>query len=526
MGLRTSIRDITDKKQIEKEIALNEERLNLVLNSLRDGVWDWYIQTGEVYFSERYYTMIGYAPYELPQSFETWTRLVHPEDIGSSMDIVEHALVTGEPFEMEFRMKTKDGHWRWILGRGRTIEKADDGRPLRMLGTHMDVTNRKMLESTIRQSQKLEAMGVLAGGIAHDFNNILAGIIGYAELVMDDVAQESKNFDRLTGIINSSERAREVIAQILTFSRKGEKEYQTIDVRIIIKETITLIRASLPATIEIKQQINTNLPNIFGDPTQIHQILMNLSTNAFHAMPQEGVLEISCEEIESSADFIQKFPSAKMGKYVCLRVKDNGTGIDPDVQSKIFDPFFTTKEKGSGTGLGLSVVHGIVSDHGGIIDIESHVGEGTDVHVYFPAIETAVDEDGHKATTQMTGSESILLVDDEEVLSLVVSEMLENMGYSVISVTDGKAALDMFKAAPDRFDLVLSDITMPYLTGIELVQKLHQIRPEMPVILWSGDHANIPEEILGKDANVSFLKKPFLQSELSVAIKEAVQFKA
>ena len=238
-GIRTSIRDITERKKVERQVFLSEQRLQLAMESIRDGVWDWRLDTGEAYFSSRWYTMLGYDPNEMPPSYDTWKQLTHPEDIDTCEQIIRSALESGNPFEMEFRMRTREGQWKWILARGRAFEKDTQGKPLRMLGTHMDMTQRKLMESNMRQSQKMEAMGTLAGGIAHDFNNILAGIIGYAELVLDEVDPDSRACTRLNGIINSSERARELISQILTFSRKEEKEIQPVDIRLITREALS-----------------------------------------------------------------------------------------------------------------------------------------------------------------------------------------------------------------------------------------------------------------------------------------------
>ncbi len=522
LGIRTSIRDISEKKETEKQIIKSEQRLNLVLNSLRDGVWDWRLDNGDVYFSSRYYTMLGYDPDELPASYETWQNLIHPDDLDQAERAVNQALESGEPFEMEFRMLAKGGNWRWILGRGRAVEKDGEGRPLRMLGTHMDITQRKNLESRVRQSQKLEAVGTLAGGIAHDFNNILAGIIGYAELVMDDVEEGSRSYSRLNGIIDGSERARKLISQILTFSRKSEREMHSVDVRLVVKEALKLIRASMPATINIQQDIKPGLPFVMGDPTQIHQVIMNLSTNALHAMADGGTLEIVLDTLQISNEDSRKYDDLLPGEYIRLQLSDNGCGMSPEILPKIFDPFFTTKEKERGTGLGMSVVHGIIKDHNGDIRIHSVEGKGTDVFVFLPVHEHTSKKSGKLNNDQHQGVENILLVDDEEVLSVVAQDMLESMGYSVTALTDSVDALERFVRNPDDWDILLSDITMPVITGIDLAEKVQQIRPELPVILWSGDHSKLPDNIQQSSMKLYFLKKPFRQRELSKIVREAL----
>ncbi|MCG8620279.1 MAG: PAS domain S-box protein [Desulfobacterales bacterium] len=520
LGIRTSIRDITGTKEAEKKIARSEQRLALVLDTLRDGVWDWRLDNGEVYFSPRYYTMLGYEPGELPAAYDTWRTLTHPEDLPSAEQTISEALQSATPFEMEFRMKAKDGGWRWILGRGRTVEKDDHGKSLRMLGTHMDITHRKEMDNRMRQSQKLEAVGTLAGGIAHDFNNILAGIIGYAELVMDEVDPASKGYGRLKGIISGSERARELISQILTFSRKTEREQHPVDIRLIVKEAMTLLRASLPATIRIEQYIAPALPFVMGDPTQIHQVIMNLCTNALHAMAEGGILTVTLTMAEPDNGRLTTQPDRENPEGVLLQVSDTGCGIPSDVLPKIFDPFFTTKDKERGTGLGLSVVHGIIRDHNGDIRFESQEGQGTDVIVYFPAHEHSGQDKQPDTSPHSAGTERILLVDDEEVLSVVVQDMLENMGYRVTALTDSLDALQRFSHSPEDWDILLTDVTMPHMTGYELAQAVLRVRPELPVIMWSGDHSNLPRELDDTTHRITFLKKPFRQPELAQALRD------
>ena len=519
LGIRASIRDITEKKENEKKVAESEERLNMVVDAMRDGVWDWRMDRQEVYFSPRYYTMLGYEPYEMPQTFETWQTLVHPDDVKSCKETISKAMALGTPFQMEFRMQTKSGQWKWILGRGKTVEKDKKGNPLRMVGTHMDISRRKELDDRLHQAQKLEAVGTLASGIAHDFNNILAGIIGYAELVMDEIGRDSKGYGRLKGIIKSSERARELIRQILTFSRQEETEHFALDVRLVIKEALALIRATLPTTITINQEIQPDLPFVLGDPTQIHQLIMNLSTNALHAMSSGGEMRVSLTTEDLGGQEKTTGQDLPRGKYVKLTVKDSGTGIPPDILPWLFDPFFTTKEKGKGTGLGLSVVHGIVKKHQGDIRIDSVPGQGTRVDIYLPCQEAEKKRNPLSMATQGGGEGKILIVDDEEVLSLVVNDMLESLGYSVTALTDSQEAFELFKRTPADFDILLTDITMPGLTGVELVDSARKLRPDLPVIIWSGDHDKLSQDIVKGADNIVFMKKPFRQQELATTVK-------
>ena len=523
LGTRISIRDITEKKVIEKKVIESEARLKMVMDAMRDAIWDWQIETGATYLSPRYYTMLGYDPYELPQSVDTLRTLLHPDDVYAFEKTMTKALSSAKPFQMEFRLRTKAGGWKWILSRGKTVEKDHRNRPLRMVGTHMDITRRKELDERLRQSQKLEAVGTLAGGIAHDFNNILAGIIGYAELVMDEVDKSAKGYGRLKGIISSSERARELIGQILTFSRKNETEHHAVDIRLVVKEALTLIRATLPTTITIRQHIQPSLPFIMGDPTQIHQVIMNLSTNALHAMQQGGELNVELASVTLSDREMKRFPELPPATYLKLTVRDNGVGIPPDVLPYIYDPFFTTKGKEKGTGLGLSVVHGIVKNHGGDIHIDSAPGQGTRVEIYLPGHQAEVKAAPDDSPEKAKGEGQILLVDDEEVLSVVLHDMLEGLGYTVTALTDSVEAYDIFTRSPDTWDILLTDVTMPGLTGTELASAIRRHRPDLPIILWSGDHEGISGKVTDQFDHLVFLKKPFRQQELAGTIRKILK---
>jgi PAS domain S-box-containing protein len=517
------IRDITRSKEALEAVKNSEQRLKLILDTVSDAFWDWQIDTGEVYFSSRYYTMLGYMPNEMPQSFDTWKSLLHPDDRVAAEETVIRHIRSHEPFEIEFRMKTKEGTYRWILGRGKTVEKDADGNARRMVGSHIDLTDRKNMEERLRHSQKMEAMGILAGGIAHDFNNILAAIVGYAELAIEEIPEDTTPFKRVNGILSASERARNLISQILTFSRKQDKNFQPMDIRMVLKEALGFMRASLPSTIQISEKIPSALPNIMGDLDQIQQMIINLITNASHAMKQDGTIhiEISCAKIG------QEFPLSPSiglaaGTFIKLTVSDTGCGIAPDILPKIFDPFFTTKEKGLGTGLGLATAHGIVKEHGGDISVESTPGFGTCFDVYLPVtLQNTIAGDNKKQAPQ-GGAERILIVDDEEVLPFILKDMLESLGYAVTTYTDSRQALEQFKDHPDRFDILLSDITMPHITGIEMTQAFQQIRPDIPVILWSGNNSYITEQKAIEAGAYQLLRKPFKRTDLAVAIRNAL----
>jgi signal transduction histidine kinase len=345
---------------------------------------------------------------------------------------------------------------------------------------------RKELENQLMQAQKMEAIGTLAGGIAHDFNNILFSIIGFTEISISAVPPGSKLEDNLQRVLNAGIRAGDLVKQILAFSRQTDREIKPVQIKPIAKEALKLIRASLPATIEIHKDIRSDSP-IMADPTQVHQIIMNLCTNAAHAMQDTGGrMVVSLIDVELGADVTDPHPDIAPGPFIKLTVSDSGCGIAPEIKDRIFDPFYTTKELGEGTGLGLSVVHGIVKDCGGMVTVESTPGEGSTFNIFFPVIES---EQGAEIVTRAplpTGTERILFVDDEESHVEMGKQVLELLGYRVTAQTSSREALKVFRAKPDEFDLVVTDLTMPKMTGDVLAKEIMAIRSDMPVILCTG----------------------------------------
>ncbi|MEA3358259.1 MAG: cache domain-containing protein [Thermodesulfobacteriota bacterium] len=382
---------------------------------------------------------------------------------------------------------------------------------------------KKKLESQLRQAQKMEAIGTLAGGIAHDFNNILFPIIGYAEMGMIGVPEDSKIRKNFIGILNASKRAGDLVQQILTFSRQHEQELKPLAAQIVVREALRLIRSSIPSTIEIDQDIEKDYNLIMADPTQIHQIVMNLCTNAYHAMEETGgSLSVNLKEMDLTPEDLTGL-NMESGPYLCLTVSDTGTGMDSPTMERIFDPYFTTKEKGKGTGLGLAVVHGIVKGYGGDIRAYSEPKKGTSFHVYLPVIKT--DNLASEIISDeplQTGHEHILLIDDETQIIDMEKQMLEKLGYQVTALTSSIDALQAFKAAPDKFDLVITDMTMPNMTGDKLTGELKNIRPDIPVILCTGFSEKISKESAGALGVAGFLMKPVLMKDLARTVREAM----
>ncbi|MBU2515363.1 response regulator [bacterium] len=412
---------------------------------------------------------------------------------------------------------SKDGYSKIDL---KTVEQIGELYAL-TIQREWQESEKEALEEQLRHMQKIEAIGTLAGGIAHDFNNILQPIMGYANMAMRNTDKSDNNHKYLSSILTASKRAKELVQQILTFSRKTEKEKQPVKVQIIVKEALKLLRSSLPTTIEIRQQIDSNCGMVMADPTMIHQITMNLTTNAFHAMRETGgIMEVSLKPIELKMEDCRE-DNLYPGSYICLTVTDSGIGMKPEILGKIFDPYFTTKDLGEGTGLGLSVIMGIVKGCKGAIRASSEPGIGSEFKVFLPQIEAEIEsQESETDPSVLTGNENILLVDDEAAIAELIKEMLEEQGYRVTERTSSLEALEVFRSQNGKFDLVISDMTMPNMTGVELTRELLKIRPDLPVILCTGFSELINEGQIEALGIRKLLMKPASRLQLCQAIRE------
>ena len=382
-----------------------------------------------------------------------------------------------------------------------------------------DVTDRRRLKEQLQQAQKMEAIGTLAGGIAHDFNNILGGLMGYGELALLDLDSNDSSREKVEKMLDSCHRAKELVGRILSFSRQTQSERTQVSVDRVVDEVIQLLRAAIPTTVEIRQQINCPGASVAADPTQVHQILMNLCTNAQHAMHETGgVLTIAVECLHSDQMGFDNGHALPEGEYVCVSVGDTGTGMDAQTLLRAFEPYFTTKSKGEGTGLGLAVVHGLVKNWNGDIQVASVPGQGTTFRVALPRAFGEMEAAKEKTPSMVRGKGRILLIDDEEALVLVGQKMLEHAGYEACGFTCPEKALARFSQNPDDFDLVITDMTMPKLTGDKLKSKIHERRPKMPVILCTG-YREVMEAAKSADSGfANVLMKPLLMEALLQAV--------
>ncbi len=397
----------------------------------------------------------------------------------------------------------------------------ENGGLLGVVHIMRDITERKRLEDQLRQAQKMEAIGTLAGGIAHDFNNILSAILGYAELCLDDAGRGSLLHDNLQEVLHAGRRAKDLVYQILAFSRRGERDLKPIEPAVIVKEALKLLRSTLPATIEITSRIDSR-SLIMGDPTQIHQIVMNLCTNAAYAMEKNGgvmAIRLTDKNVEDSESCgVHLVP----GPYLQFSVADSGEGIAPEHLQSIFEPYFSTKPEGEGTGLGLSVVHGIVHSCGGDIRVSSEPGKGTVFDVFLPILERQALEDRGEKLKLIGGTEKVLFVDDEATIALMVRQQLERLGYRVDIKTDSREALAFFKNRHADFDLVITDMTMPHMSGDKLAQEMLKISPRIPIILCTGFSKQISEQSVARAGIKALATKPMVGAQLAQLVRKVL----
>jgi phosphate/phosphite/phosphonate ABC transporter binding protein len=542
------IHDITERKGVEQELQRYRDHLEEMIRersadlqksetNLAEaqrlshlGSWEWHIADNSLWWSEETYRIFGLHPTDAPTSLDTFLAAIHPDDRPMVEEAIAAAL-RGIDYDIEHRIIRPDGAIRLVQERGK-IFLSKEQTPLRMMGSVQDITERKKIEqeqrelrNQLNQAQKLEAIGTMASGIAHDFNNILGAINGYTELALMRLGENREVTPLLDQVMRAGRRAKDLVDQILTFSRKEKLHRQPIAVAAIIEESLKLLRATIPTNIDLQARILAKTSRVMADPTQIHQIVLNLCTNAHHAMEQkqEGVLtvELVDEEIDNHHPQAGNLPP---GPYVKLAISDTGTGIQPEHLGRIFDPFFTTKEHGKGTGMGLSVVHGIVNSCDGAIVARSIVGQGTTFTIYLPKISQEAPQTEQTVASQpfQPGQGKILFVDDEPCLVELGQLILEHLGYQVTGVSSSTEALELIRQQPGQFDLLITDQSMPKMTGCQLAHEVTAIRPDLPIILCSGYGSLMSQEDIKTMGIRHFIRKPYDTAILSSMVNETL----
>jgi PAS domain S-box-containing protein len=651
--------DVTATVEVRDKLRVAEERLTLALQASGEGMWDWDVRTGQIYYSPRWLAMLGYTRRDLPGTVAAREQLIHPEDYeGVLMALQDHFQGRTPIYRSEHRLRTKDGNWIWTLSRGEVVRRDERGQPLRVVGMQGDITERKVLEQQLRrnqeialqvgrlaqigaweldpatqkvtwdpevyrihevelgykptfasaisfyppesrgtllqaiaqaekdgtpfdlellfltarnrrarvriigrseireghvvriygafqdittrydaeqarhrletqlfQAQKMETLGTLAGGIAHDFNNLLTGIMGYQDLALDSLKPSDDAHHCIVAAREASLRARGLVDQILTFSRPAaDSEPMSVDLSQVVEEARRFLRATIPATIEIQTEVHPPIERVEADATQMHQVLLNLGSNAAHAMRLTGgIFRVSLRSVELDAATAARLGGLMPGRHVQMTVSDTGHGIDPETMKRIFDPFFTTKNVGEGTGLGLSVVHGIVRAHQGAIQASSTPGHGARFDIYLPAAQTEADRGDEHAQPQARGQgEKIFIVDDEALVGTFSKTALIRSGYDAVSFDSPMECLKAMQHNPTGCSVLVTDQTMPSMTGMELAAEVRSFAPQLPIIIMSGYFSKISPAALEQIGHISLLAKPFTVEEITGAVHRAL----
>ena len=533
------VTDITERKNTEESLRETKRKLLETLKMASMGFWSWDVKTGEVEWSDEVYNIFQLDPKEFTPQIDSILALSPwPEENKRDAELIRNATETKEPGSYEQKFLFPDGSIGYYHSTFQGVYD-EQGNLTAMKGTVQDITEKKRadeeqkkLEEQLQQAHKMEAIGTLAGGIAHDFNNILSGILGYSQFVKEYLPAGSPAEKDIDIVIQSGRRAANLVKQILTFSRKKEHHLQTLTPYPIVKEALQLMRSTLPATIAIKEYIDKKCGDIVADPTNIHQIIVNLCSNALCAMDQQkGVLTVKLYREYLNAEDLEAHANISAGSFVVLSVSDTGHGMDKATMRRIFEPYFTTKEIGKGSGIGLSVIYGIIEESKGFIRAESTPGQGSTFYVYLPALQeksSTVDDDQDTAQTLEVssikkGSGRILVVDDEMLLVKINKRRLENVGYTVTVTTDSEEALEKIRNHPEQFDLLITDQTMPMMSGADLTREVLKVRPDLPVIMSTG-HSEVMTEKKALEMGIrKYVLKPIQGNELIHAVQEILE---
>lgn len=520
--------EIFERKQLGEALAKSEKQLRSLQDNIPIGLFR---STPEGKIQHANPACLIINGYDSLEEFQSHNVEVHYKNKSDRRKIIEYLNTTGAISGWKVRMRRKDGTLFWAL---LSMKKITDNHNRRIYldGTIQDISQqikaeneKRELENQLRQSQKMETIGTLAGGIAHDFNNLLASIMGFSELAIEDSEPDSIQQENLKCVLIAAQRAADLVSQILTFARQTDTEKIPVELKHVLMEAIKLMRSTLPSTVRIKEEI-TSKSAVLAAPTQMHQVIVNLCSNASHAMQESGgVLTIGLTDVEQSAAHLDPSMPVKAGPFLKLTVADTGHGIAPEIKDRIFDPYYTTKKQGEGTGIGLSVVQGIVRSHGGFITVDSDPGQGAIFSVFLPIIDHENIPQAVSLENVIGGNERILLVDDEEMVAQMGQQILERLGYEVTSLSNSLEAFELFEKASDQFDLVITDMTMPELTGDRLAGMITNIRPEIPIILCTGYSHRLDRKTIADAGIRAILHKPLVKNELAGTIRDVLSTK-
>ena len=509
------------KKDLESRIERKDDEFKLTLQSINHMVY-------RVYKDDKGDYIISLCEGKIATELGFSTDLVGGKKVAEifSKDLF---LLLQEKFEIAFRDKEVKFEYeyedKWYFAILTPYSFNPQGEVIEIIGSVSDVTKQKKVEQSLSQAAKMEAVGTLAGGIAHDFNNILSGILGYADLLLLEVDENSEIYENLEQIKKAGIRASELVRQILVFSRQNEQENKASKIQKIINEDLNMMQGSLPSAVEIKSDIDENCSAVLINAVSIHQVVVNLCTNAFYAMKDNGgLLEIKLREVDIQNELISKNRDVKNGIYAKLTIKDNGSGMEEDIVEKVFEPYFTTKGVGKGTGLGLSTVYGIVSKHNGYIELNSKLGEGTTFNLYFPVTDAEADcmEEKEQNLKSSKGKGNVLYVDDEPMIIEIGSSILQKMGYEITIKEDGLAALEEYYNNRDKYDIIITDFKMPELSGLELIRKIREKDDKIPIILCTGfSNDSIENEV--DRLNVELETKPLVFKNMLKKIEKLLK---
>jgi PAS domain S-box-containing protein len=524
-------RAMTERRKAEAALRVSEERFRLAMEATRDGLWDWDIATDTVYYSPNYWVMLGYDPDAQSPTTSSWLEMIHPDDrervLAANTDCMDNRCAT---FQVEYRMRTRDGVWKWIQGRGKAVARGEDGRAVRMIGTHVDISERKhteaeqeALKAQLLQAQKMESVARLAGGIAHDFNNMLMVIQGHADLALMTMPPGNPAHHRFLAIRETVERSADLTRQLLAFARKQPIAPKILNLNTTIANMLTMLRRLIGEEITLTWLPGEGLWPVKADPSQMDQVLINLCVNARDAITGVGTIIVETLNATLDASYCATHTGFVPGDFVRISVADNGCGMDKTTLAKIFEPFFTTKGIGKGTGLGLATVYGIVKQNNGFVNVYSEPDQGTVFTLYLPkASGEAVPRVQEQADAVQGGKETILVVEDEAAILEMATDMLQLLGYTVLAAETPGEALRKCTLYSGKIDLLMTDVIMPEMNGRELAQRLLVNQPWIKCLFMSGYTADIIAHQGVLEEGIHFIQKPFTHTTLATKVREAL----